>query len=302
MSLKDILSGKGGGGSKDDHWIPLSDLMTGLMLVFLLIAVLYMVQVQKNKTAEIAKIKAIYDAKETAIAQKTAALKELQDLQKQKEALLEKLKNKEGSISDIAANYDNTKKRLYNDLEKAFNDKKKDWGAEINPQDLSISFYGISFKEPDVLFDVGQDTLKPGFKAILDDFFPRYIEILRSPQYAGSIEEVRIEGHTSSTWEHANADEAYIKNMELSQARTRKTLGYLLSLQSLKAPETRSWVIKHLTANGLSSSKIKKDSSGNEDPARSQRVEFRVRTNADEKFSEILEKVQNNEAARLQAR
>jgi outer membrane protein OmpA-like peptidoglycan-associated protein len=297
MSLKDILSGKGGGVSKDDHWIPLSDLMTGLMLVFLLIAVLYMVQVQRNKTHEIDVIKKSYEAQRTAEAQKNAAQIELEALQKLNQALLEKLKNKEGSISDIAATYDNTKKLLYEDLTKAFGDKIRSWGAEINPQDLCISF-----KEPDVLFDVGQDSLKPKFQAILDEFFPRYIEILRSQQYADSIEEVRIEGHTSSTWENANPDDAYIKNMELSQSRTRQTLGYLLSLKTLKTPEIRSWVITHLTANGLSSSKIKKDSSGKEDPVRSQRVEFRVRTNADEKFSDILEKAKNNEASRLQTR
>lgn len=294
MSLKTILSGKSSGASKDDHWIPLSDLMTGLMLVFLLIAVLYMIQLQKEKAVEIEKIKSIYEAQLIAEAQKNDAQIQLQALQKQNQTLLEKLKNKEGSISDIAANYDNTKKLLYNELAKAFKDKEKEWKLEINPQDLSISF-----KEPDVLFDLGQDSLKPRFKTILEEFFPRYIEILRSPQYAESIEEVRIEGHTSSTWENVNPDEAYIKNMELSQSRTRQTLGYLLSLQALKTHEIRSWVITHLTANGLSSSKIKKDNSGNEDTALSQRVEFRVRTNADEKFSEILEKAKNNEASRL---
>jgi hypothetical protein len=28
----------------DDHWIPLSDLMTGLMMIFLLIAISYMIK------------------------------------------------------------------------------------------------------------------------------------------------------------------------------------------------------------------------------------------------------------------
>jgi outer membrane protein OmpA-like peptidoglycan-associated protein len=290
MSLKDILSGKGGGGSKDDHWIPLSDLMTGLMLVFLLLAILFMIQLQRQKEAE-------KEAMLKTLIEEKLKQKKIEELVKQNENLLIQAKQREGSIAALATLYVNTKQLLYNDLTTAFGDKIKDWGGEINEKDLSISF-----KAPDVLFDLGKDSLKPRFKTILEEFFPRYIEILRSPQYAGSIEEVRIEGHTSSTWENANPDEAYIKNMELSQSRTRQVLGYLLSIQSLKAPEIRSWVITHLTANGLSSSKIKKDNSGNEDPARSQRVEFRVRTNADEKFSEILEKVQNNEASRLQTR
>src|SRR5215469_11521124 len=34
--------------SEESHWIPLSDLMTGLMVIFLLIAVSYMMQVQAD--------------------------------------------------------------------------------------------------------------------------------------------------------------------------------------------------------------------------------------------------------------
>ena len=34
--------------ASEDHWIPLSDLMTGLMVMFLLIAVCYMVQVEAD--------------------------------------------------------------------------------------------------------------------------------------------------------------------------------------------------------------------------------------------------------------
>src|SRR5215470_2693298 len=34
--------------SEESHWIPLSDLMTGLMVIFLLIAVSYMIQVEAD--------------------------------------------------------------------------------------------------------------------------------------------------------------------------------------------------------------------------------------------------------------
>src|ERR1700761_9174203 len=34
--------------SEESHWIPLSDLMTGLMVIFLLIAVSYMMQVEAD--------------------------------------------------------------------------------------------------------------------------------------------------------------------------------------------------------------------------------------------------------------
>ena len=39
----------------EEHWIPLSDLMTGLMMVFMLIAIMFMIQVQAEakKTEEL---------------------------------------------------------------------------------------------------------------------------------------------------------------------------------------------------------------------------------------------------------
>ena len=33
----------------EDHWVPLSDLMTGLMMMFMLIALLFMIQAQAEK-------------------------------------------------------------------------------------------------------------------------------------------------------------------------------------------------------------------------------------------------------------
>jgi len=40
--------------SSEDHWIPLSDLMTGLMMVFLVIAILFMIKVEREaKQAEL---------------------------------------------------------------------------------------------------------------------------------------------------------------------------------------------------------------------------------------------------------
>ena len=32
-----------------DHWVPLSDLMTGLMMIFMLVAIVYMLQVSEMK-------------------------------------------------------------------------------------------------------------------------------------------------------------------------------------------------------------------------------------------------------------
>ncbi|MBX2897899.1 MAG: hypothetical protein KF763_20825 [Cyclobacteriaceae bacterium] len=126
--------------------------------------------------------------------------------------------------------------------------------------------------------------IKPKFQQILNDFFPRYIK--RLAKYKEDIEEIRIEGHTSSDWRtNVSPDLAYFYNMQLSQDRTRSVLEYSLSLQSIF--DNRDWVRKYLTANGLSSSKLIMID-GKEDKERSRRVEFRVRTNAEKRIVKII--------------
>jgi len=223
--------------AEESHWIPLSDLMTGLMVIFLLIAVSYMMQVE----ADAARIK------------------------------------------NVAVAYSEIKDALFEDLNKEFRLDLPKWKAQLLKNDLTIRF-----SEPEVLFATGSSELKPEFQAILQDFFPRYMRILTSRKYRDSISEVRIEGHTSSDWNGvASPEDAYFLNMELSQARTRSTLAYVLSLPA--DHEQVAWLRRFVTANGLSSSRLILDNKGVEDIARSRRVEFRVRTDAETRLIKILE-------------
>ncbi|WP_421566019.1 OmpA family protein [Ochrobactrum sp. EDr1-4] len=123
----------------------------------------------------------------------------------------------------------------------------------------------------------------------MDDFFPRYLQVL--DKYKDAIDEVRIEGHTSTEWApNTPRLEAYFKNMDLSQQRTRSVLEY-----ALKQPEVKSyqeWAIRHVTANGLSSSRALTQSNGNENSDASRRVEFRVLTNAKEQIVKVVEELQ----------
>lgn len=129
---------------------------------------------------------------------------------------------------------------------------------------------------------------KPDFRKILNEFFPRYIDVLH--QFDEAIAEIRIEGHTSSEWNSkTNADEAYFLNMALSQERTRSVLEYGLDI--LLEDKYRKWAKAQITANGLSSSQpIKKD--GLEQAEASRRVEFRVRTNAKKQIVRVLETIE----------
>ena len=222
---------------EESHWIPLTDLMTGLMVIFLLIAVSYMMQVE----ADAARIK------------------------------------------NVAIAYSEIKDALFEDLNQEFQADLPKWKAQLLKTDLTIRF-----SEPEVLFAPGSSELKPEFQAILADFFPRYVRILTSKKYHDSISEVRIEGHTSSVWNgSASPEQAYFLNMELSQARTRSTLAYVMSLPADQSQV--EWLRRYVTANGLSSSRLIVDNKGAEDVARSRRVEFRIRTDAETRLAKILE-------------
>lgn len=223
---------------QEEHWVSVSDLMGGLMMVFLLISVIYMVQLEIESR----------------------------------------------KIKDVAILYDRLRTQLYQDLQAEFAADLPRWGAELNP-DLSLRFYNT-----ELLFERGDSDLNPAFAEILADFFPRYIKILTAEPYRNDILEVRIEGHTSSDWgQGAPVDEAYIKNMNLSQARTRSAVAFLLALDTVQSE--KAWLIRHLTANGLSSSKPVLRADGAEDEVRSRRVEFRVRTDADSRIATILQDV-----------
>ena len=184
------------------------------------------------------------------------------------------------NLSEIVEAYTKLQSELYTDLEEEFKDDLKEWNAVLNEQTLSIRF-----KEPEVLFKQGSSEVRQHFKNILDEFFPRYIKILRRPKYVDEIAEIRIEGHTSSEWSKNVSDkEAYILNMELSQDRTRSVLQYVIS----KVSTNRDWVKRHLTANGLSSSKLIRQPDGTEIPAESRRVEFRVRIDAEKLLYNLI--------------
>ncbi|MFA5216234.1 flagellar motor protein MotB [Sulfuricurvum sp.] len=227
---------------KEDYWISLSDMMTSLMMLFLLISIIYMIKVQDS-----VKVPQIY--KETT-------------------------------------------QGLNHALNKEFDKDLNKWGAVID-KDLTVRF-----QQPDILFATGSSALTPRFKEILDDFFTRYMKIMMSKQFINNIEEIRIEGHTSSMWEgESDKEKAYFKNMSLSQERTRATLEYIMTSQKINLSQNqKKWLMKHFSAIGFSSGHplnskgIYKTDAESEDYQLSQRVEFRVRTNIEDKVAKIVDK------------
>ncbi len=152
---------------RDNQWISISDMMAGIMMIFLLIMVSFMLITQKTQ----------------------------EDLKIQNQKLLEL----NDAMSSIAKNYSNLQQELYEALLKEFGKDLKAWEASIDEDNT------IRFNEPEVLFDTGAKQVKKRFKDILDDFFPRYVKILSLEKFKGNIEEIRIEGHTSQIWFSAHS-------------------------------------------------------------------------------------------------
>ena len=186
-----------------------------------------------------------------------------------------------GALTDVVVALRDTEQRLASHLQREFGADLPRWGASFDAGALTIRF-----QNPEVLFNGGSAELQPGFARLLIEFFPRYIASLR--EFRDDIQEVRIEGHTSSEWEGVAPLEAYFRNMALSQARTRTVLDYGLTRTAIP-PDMRDWARSLITANGLSSSRLRFRPDGIEDREGSRRVEFRVVMKLRENVMRVVE-------------
>ena len=178
--------------------------------------------------------------------------------------LMLKLREHEDQLVAIVKEYMEMREDLYYDLNEEFEEDFKKWGVKLDPEDASVRFIA-----PEILFETGRAVVRQDFKDILDDFFPRYVEILTKDKYKKKIVEIRIEGHTSSRWEGVKDKEeiAYILNMKLSQDRTRSVLEYVLRrIEHPSIEQNMKWIRYNLTANGLSSSKLILNDDGTQKP------------------------------------
>jgi len=216
----------------NNEWMSISDMMSGLMLVFLFIAIGFMIEMQSQKDA----------------------------------------------MKDVASSYRDTKANLNETLYDKFEDDLKLWDANITKDNA------IVFNSPKVLFGVNSSKLKPEFKTVLADFFPRYVNILTSKDYINEIEEVRVEGHTSNIWATSSSQkEIYLNNIKLSQNRAFEVLAYCYSLENSTIKQNRAWIEQFFRADGMAFAKMK-------ELKNARRVEFRVVLKSEDKVLKILKK------------
>lgn len=185
-------------------------------------------------------------------------------------------------MTEVAKTFKKTEQNLHEDLQFEFEADLREWSASLE-EDNTVRFYA-----PDVLFKPGSSEISQEFKEILQDFFPRYIEILTDDKFKNEIHEIRIEGHTSSEWGGAKSFEArYLANLNLSQQRSFEVLKYCFAIP--KDSKQKEWLKGVLRANGLSFAQPILTKNGIEDKIRSRRVEFKAVVKSKERIQEILD-------------
>ena len=236
--------------AKHNIWMSVSDLMTGLMIIFLFIAIAYMIEVEKNQ--------------------------------------------------NVLVDYVETKTKLHDKLVDEFSRDTANWQMTIG-KDLSMKF-----NNPTVLFASGKTELTQEFKDILDEFLPRYFDILLHDTLRTKIQEIRIEGHTDdSRMTAAGYDtDPYLGNLQLSQNRSRNVVKYFRSMEVYQSySDAEKKLIDYwLTANGLSYGRAVDDdgnfiieSGHGINRQRSRRVEFRIVTSGEEVLENFVKQNESKE-------
>src|SRR5699024_7862749 len=104
--------------------------------------------------------------------------------------------------------------KLVKDLRAEFTDSA--YGIEVDEKTGAIIF------DTEILFAYDDAKLKKESFTFLDEFVPRYLDVLLKSGYEEYVAEIIIEGHT-------DRDGDYLYNLELAQNRAYSVAAYVLS-------------------------------------------------------------------------
>ncbi len=140
---------------------------------------------------------------------------------------------------------------------------------------------GAMLLDSSVLFDYDATELSEEGQNVLASVLPIYCSVLMQDEYFPYLAEIIIDGYTDSSG-------GYAYNLQLSQRRSLAVADYLLNLSSgFLSDENQTELREHLTVNGHSSSNLILDENGNEDADASRRVEVKFRLKDEEMIEEL---------------
>ena len=300
-------------------WRSYSDMMAGVLLLFVLIMCVTLFQAQKSYneslqerdekialqeeyTQELLDKQNALDEKDETLQSQDAQLKtqdeKLAEQEQQLAALAAKLKEQESTLNAQQSALDEKTAQLKSqqaqidqiigvkaDVIEALKNEfsKNNINVDIDAQTGALTL------EASVMFDYDQAELTDAGKQALEQILPIYCKVLLQDDYMKYLAEIIIDGYTDT-------DGDYSYNLQLSQQRSLAVAQYLLDIQGNFLDSTQSANLeKYLTVNGHSMANPVLDANGNVDKDASRRVEVKFRLKDEEMIDELNQLLSSNE-------
>ena len=294
-------------------WRSYSDMMAGVLLLFILIMCVTLFQAQKSYNESIKERDDKIALQEQYTAEILAQQNELDEkdsqlssqdeqLDKQKKLLAElaaQLKEQQATLDKQQSDLDEKTSLLATQQKKIDNiigvkaDVIEALQKEFSKNNVSVDIdaqTGALTLNANVMFDYDQSELTDEGKSELANILPIYCKVLLQDDYKKYLAEIIIDGYTDT-------DGDYDYNLELSQKRSLAVAQYLTEIQgNFLSSDEISDLQNYLTVNGHGSANPVLDSKGNEDKNASRRVEVKFRLKDDEMISE-LDQIMNADSA-----
>ena len=296
-----------------------SDMMAGVLLLFVLILSVTLFQAQKSYneslqerdekialqeeyTQELLDKQNALDKKDETLQNQDAQLKtqdeKLAEQEQQLAALAAKLKEQESTLNAQQSALDEKTAQLKDqqaqidqiigvkaDVIEALKNEfsKNNINVDIDAQTGALTL------EASVMFDYDQAELTDAGKQALEQILPIYCKVLLQDDYMKYLAEIIIDGYTDT-------DGDYSYNLQLSQQRSLAVAQYLLDIQGNFLDATQSQNLeKYLTVNGHSMANPVLDANGNVDKDASRRVEVKFRLKDEEMIDELNQLLSSND-------
>lgn len=278
-------------------WRSYSDMMAGVLLLFVLIMCVTLFQAQKSynesikerdeKIALQEQYTAEILAQQNALDEKDVKLSsQSEQLEKQKKLLAElaaQLKEQQNDLDEKTSMLATQQKKIDNiigvkadvieSLQQEFS--QNNVSVDIDPQTGALTL------NASVLFDYDKAELTDEGKAQLSNILPIYCKVLLQSDYKKYLAEIIIDGYTDT-------DGDYYYNLELSQKRSLAVAEYLTEIRSNFLNDQQITELQtYLTVNGHSMANPVLDANGNVDKNASRRVEVKFRLKDDEMIDEL---------------
>lgn len=212
---------KNDGDTKFNYWLSIGDLMSGALIVFILLFVLQLLNVNKK------------------LVEKEELINNLGNLEKK----MKTLQSKSDSLEKILG----VKQTIVTLIIEKF--KNENLRIDIDNKTGNIKL------DDKILFNLGSDELKDEGKEFLKSFIPKYVEVFLGDQEIRKyVTQIVIEGHTDDIG-------TYLYNLDLSQRRALNVVKFIYSeempdfkwkneLKKIITANGRSKILPVLNSNG----------------------------------------------------